>query len=144
MRSLVLILKPVRFELLAVGFMCAALCAWALYALFDLSRLGDLRDCLHQQDVGQVLPGSVCASGGSGRTALLSWTGGIGTTWLAPGVARQTAPPTRRVPRMTPALTRRTFRVLTWPFHHCFMTTPLDVWSVRPNRAPQEWRGPLD
>jgi hypothetical protein len=60
MRSLLLMLKPVRFEVLVMAGLSLALSAWAIYVALDISALGNLGDCFRLRDTFQLNDASPC------------------------------------------------------------------------------------
>lgn len=60
MGSFRLILKPMRFELLAMIGASIAVLAAAMYVMVDIGRLGDMTTCLRQQDAFQDIYSAGC------------------------------------------------------------------------------------
>ena len=61
MRSVVLVLKPIRFEVIAMAAASLFVAAFALFVTQQLWALGDLRDCLRPLADGQLNTSPGCA-----------------------------------------------------------------------------------
>jgi hypothetical protein len=59
-RSLLLMLKPMRFEVLVLAGLGLVLAAWAAYVAMDIRSLGDLGDCFRVRDAFQLQGDSAC------------------------------------------------------------------------------------